>query len=90
MILILDSDETTSSVFTAHSQWGFVIGAHAGGTWQSEIQTPDGDWVVLNDTDYTRSGAWVAPGFPGAPLRFTGGTQGAKIWLTDGAEVLAS
>ena len=83
MQLILDDNQTTSAVFTASQQFGFMIGGHAGGTWVAQMQTPDGDWVVLNDADYNRSGAWVAPGFPGAALRFTGGTVGAKIWAVD-------
>ena len=41
---------------------------------------------MLNDTDYNRSGAWVAPGFPGSQLRFTGGSVGAKIWA-EGVQV---
>ena len=80
LTLILDDNQTTSAEFSAASQFGFVIGGHAGGTWTAELETPDGDWVVLNDSDYDRSGAWVAPGFPGVKLRFTGGTVGAKIW----------
>ena len=80
MQLILDDTETTSSEFSAPQQFGFMIGGYQGGTWVAEIQTPDGDWVVLNDTDYNRNGAWVAPAFPGAALRFTGGSMGAKIW----------
>ena len=57
-----------------------MIGNHQGGTWTAEMETPDGEWVVLNDVDYNRSGAWVAPAFPGAKLRFTGGSMGARIW----------
>ena len=81
MELILDSNQLTSAEFSAPSQFGFVIGGYQGGTWVAEMQTPDGDWVILNDSDYNRAGAWVAPGFPGAALRFTGGTVGAKIWV---------
>ena len=80
MELLLDATETTSAEFSAPSQFGFVIGDYQGGTWTAELQTPDGDWVVLNDVDYNRNGAWVAPGFPGALIRFTGGTVGARIW----------
>ena len=80
MQLILDDNQTTSAEFTASQQFGFVIGDHQGGTWVAEMQTPDGEWVVLNDSDYNRAGAWVAPGFPGVALRFTGGSVGAKIW----------
>ena len=80
MQLLLDDNQTTSAEFSAASQFGFVIGGYAGGTWVAEMQTPDGDWVVLNDSDYNRNGAWVAPGFPGAAIRFTGGNMGAKIW----------
>ena len=86
MQLILDDNQTTSAEFTASQQFGFVIGDHQGGTWVAEMQTPDGEWVVLNDTDYNRAGAWVAPGFPGVALRFTGGTVGAKIWA-EGVQV---
>ena len=80
MELILDDNQTTSAEFTASQQFGFVIGGYAGGTWVAEMQTPDSEWVVLNDADYSRAGAWVAPGFPGASLRFTGGSMGARIW----------
>ena len=86
MELILDSTESTSREFSAASQFGFVIGGYQGGTWVAEMQTPDGEWVVLNDQDYDRAGAWVAPGFPGAKLRFTGGNMGAKIWA-EGVQV---
>ena len=65
MELILDSNQLTSAEFSAPSQFGFVIGGYQGGTWVAEMQTPDGDWVILNDSDYNRAGAWVAPGFPG-------------------------
>ena len=87
MILILDDSQTTSAEFSAASQFGFVIGNHQGGVWSAEMLTPDGEWVVLNDTDYNRAGAWVAPGFPGATLRFTGGMAGAKIWA-EGVQVV--
>ena len=86
MALILDSDQTTSAEFSAPSQFGFIIGGYQGGTWVAQMQTPNGEWVVLNDTDYSRAGAWVAPGFPGAKLRFTGGSMGAKIWA-EGVQV---
>lgn len=80
MLLLLDDNQTTSAEFSAPQQFGFVIGGYAGGTWAAELQTPDGNWVVLNDQDYDRDGGWVAPAFPGVKLRFTGGTVGAKIW----------
>ena len=86
MQLILDENQTTSAEFTASQQFGFMIGGYQGGTWVAEMQTPDAEWVVLNDTDYNRAGAWVAPGFPGAALRFTGGTVGARIWA-EGVQV---
>ena len=86
MQLLLDGNQTTSVEFTASQQFGFVLGGYAGGTWVAELRTQDGDWVVLNDSDYNRNGAWVAPGFPGAALRFTGGTVGAKIWA-EGVQV---
>ena len=86
MQLILDDNQTTSAEFSASQQFGFILSNHQGGTWVAEILTPDGDWVVLNDTDYSRAGAWVAPGFPGAKLRFTGGSMGAKIWA-EGVQV---
>ena len=65
MQLILDDNQTTSAEFTASQQFGFLLGNHQGGTWVAEILTPDGDWVVLNDADYNRNGAWVSPAFPG-------------------------
>ena len=80
MQLILDDNQTTSAEFTASQQFGFMIGNHQGGIWIAEMLTPDGEWVVLNDVDYNRAGAWVAPAFPGAKLRFTGGDMGARIW----------
>ena len=80
MELILDDNQTTSAEFTASQQYGFLLGSYQGGTWVAEMLTPDGDWVVLNDVDYSRNGAWVAPAFPGAAIRFKGGTVGAKIW----------
>ena len=86
MELILDDNQATSAEFTASQQFGFMIGGHAGGTWVAEMLTPDGEWVVLNDADYNRAGAWVAPAFPGAALRFTGGMVGAKIWA-EGVQV---
>ena len=86
MQLILDSTDATSAEFSASQQFGFVIGGYQGGVWVAEMQTPDGDWVVLNDVDYDHNGAWVAPVFPGAPLRFTGGSKGAKIWA-EGVQV---
>ena len=80
MQLILDDNQTTSAEFSASQQFGFILSNHQGGTWVAEILTPDGDWVVLNDQDYNRNGAWIAPAFPGASLRFRGGTVGARIW----------
>ena len=86
MQLLLDDNQATSAEFSVASQFGFVIGGYAGGTWVAEMRTPDGDWVVLNDSDYNRNGAWVAPGFPGAAIRFTGGSKGARIWA-EGVQV---
>ena len=86
MQLILDDNQTTSAEFTASQQFGFLLGNHQGGTWVAEILTPDGDWVVLNDADYNRNGAWVSPAFPGAAIRFTGGNMGARIWA-EGVQV---
>ena len=86
MELILDDNQATSSEFTASQQFGFMIGGYAGGVWTAEMQTPDAEWVVLNDTDYNRAGAWVAPAFPGAAIRFTGGNMGARIWC-EGVQV---
>ena len=80
MELILNDNQTTSAEFSAASQFGFLLSGHQGGTWVAEMLSPDGDWVVLNDTDYNRNGAWIAPGFPGMMIRFTGGNMGAKIW----------
>ena len=80
MELILDSDQLTSAEFTAPRQFGFMLGDYQGGTWAAEMQTPAGEWVVVNGEDYDRAGAWVAPGFPGVKLRFTGGMMGARIW----------
>ena len=60
-----------------------MIGGYAGGVWAAQMLSPDGEWVTLNDVDYNRAGAWVAPGFPGVKLRFRGGTVGARIWAVD-------
>ena len=86
MQLILDDNQTTSAEFSASQQFGFLLGNHQGGTWVAEMLTPDGDWVVLNDQDYNRNGAWLAPGFPGAAIRFRGGMVGARIWA-EGVQV---
>ena len=85
--LLLDDNMATSHEFSAPQQFYFLLGGYAGGVWVAEMQTPDGEWVVLNDTDYNRSGAWVAPPFPGFRMRFSGGTVGAKLWA-EGVEII--
>ena len=86
MELILDDSQTTSHEFSAASQFGFLLGGYQGGTWVAEMQTPDGEWVVLNDADYNRAGAWVAPGFPGR----RSGSPAGRLARRYGARVSSS
>ena len=80
MELILDTTDTESSVFTAVGVWGFYLTTN-GGTWQVQTQDPDGNWATPPQTEYKSSGPYEYPGIPGIPLRFQGGTVGAKIWV---------
>ena len=85
MELILDTTDVSSLEFTTTSDiFWVVISRHAGGTWNSEMQDPDGTWIIVNDSDFSGNGAWAIPGVPGGRFRFSGGTLGAKIWVTGG------
>ena len=58
MLKVLDTTETTSASFGATgSPIGIQIDTHAGGTWVLQSHTPAGNWIDVNNSDFTANGA---------------------------------
>lgn len=79
MILLLDETASVSSIFgVGNTEWFFFLKS-AGGDWVLEYRDPDGVWTVVSE-NYSATGMFRYPSYPGAVFRFRGGTVGAKIW----------
>ena len=83
--LILSDTQTTSDTHEAaggrYSGTVFLTG-HAGGTWTLQAESPDGDWIATNVT-FTADGIQSNIIFEeGVRYRLTGGTVGAKAWIS--------
>lgn len=83
MIKILEATELVSASFgTGGTRIHVVIDTFAAGApWNLEYETPAGNWVVVNDQDFSDSGAWGVETIPGGKFRFSGGAVGAQIWV---------
>ena len=80
---ILDTADTTSDVFTPPGGVSFVLlSDHAGGTWQLQVRTPDGDWID-DEMEFTENGIQAWYGSPALAYRLNGGTAGAKAWVVN-------
>lgn len=85
MFRVLDATDAESSVFVPSSGiWGFLLVSN-GGAWVIQALDPDGTWHTLpcgpSGSGYDATGAFIYQGFEGLPMKFTGGTIGAKIWV---------
>lgn len=85
--LVLDTTKDSPSdvfVMAANSERAFALcDTHNGGVWTLQVQSPEDVWL---DTDVeidstTGPLAFFIP--PGSICRFSGGTTGARIWVTD-------
>ena len=83
MINILSATDSQSAEFVSGTErWGFLLVSN-GGSWQLQLQDPDGTWHAIPDATYTATNIYVYQGIEGIPMRFVGGTVGAKIWAQD-------
>ena len=92
MTQILASTETTGSAFsTPHGGLVFILlSAHAGGVWKLQVKSPDDEWV---DADGDAGIEFIESGYKSwycdvdAEYRLTGGTAGAKAWISSNRDV---
>ena len=83
---ILSETQTTSDEYTAvgsSRDVTLILTGHAGGEWEFQIEAPDGTWVgtgVSFTANGVESGIVLARG---QKYRLTGGTAGAKAWVSD-------
>ena len=89
-VLVLDNTEDTSEEFHSNGLTLWIqMGSHAGGTWDLQAKDPDGNWNAVRRLDgqaSTFTGDGVLPveaAPPGAALRLSGGTVGARAWVYD-------
>ena len=88
---ILASTQDTSDTFRTRGGISFLLlSGHAGGTWKLQVEDPDGVWVdVTGDqgVQFNDDGYQVFYADSELTFRLTGGTVGAKAWLTTGVYV---
>ncbi len=81
---VLDSDQSTSEVFTTLGGIHFLLLANYTGSeeWQLEIRNPDDptDWIP-DEATFSGNGAKVWYASADVYYRITGGDQGAKAWI---------
>ena len=81
MLSILDATQTTGDEFYPPGGTALILlTGHAGGTWQLEVQAPDGTWVE-DEMTFTDNGIKAWFNVAHLKYRLTGGNAGAKAWV---------
>lgn len=85
--LVLDTTDDSPGpefIMSAPSERAFLMcDTHTGGTWTMENESPEGTWLETDIEIDSTTGPYVFYMPPGSVCRFTGGTTGARIWVTD-------
>ena len=80
---ILSITQTISEEFQLPGGNSFItLAVHSGGTWKLQMKTPDDEWIAFDDVIFAAAGQKAFVSVFGPMYRVTGGTVGAKAWIS--------